>query len=173
MSEKKHSGSELAVNRHNSRVLALCTLYAYDVDNSCDWEDMLESIAENDGFCGKVKDYARRLVGSALENLESIDSVIAQKAQNWELRRMAAVDRNVLRLASAELRYFLESVPYRVVIDEAVEIAKAYGTDDSGKFVNGILDSVRKELYNKTDDGRELKTGDGGGEEEKEESAKD
>ena len=67
----------------------------------------------------------------------------------------------------------MESVPYRVVIDEAVEIAKVYGTDDSGKFVNGILDSVRKELYNKTDEGRELKKGDGGGEEEKEESAKD
>ena len=171
--QEKEQKNYLAHNRHKSRVLALCTLYAYEVDNNCDWGDMLESIAENDELSGKVKDYARRLVGSALENLESIDSMIAQKAQNWELRRMAAVDRNVLRLASAELRYFMESVPYRVVIDEAVEIAKAYGTDDSGKFVNGILDSVRKELYNKTDDGRELKTGDGGGEEEKEESAKD
>jgi N utilization substance protein B len=170
--QEKEQKNTLAHNRHNSRVLALCTLYAYEVDNGCDWGGMLESIAENDGFCGKVRDYARKLVGSALENLESIDAMIAQKAQNWELRRMAAVDRNMLRLASAELRYFMESVPYRVVIDEAVEIAKAYGTDDSGKFVNGILDSIRKELYNKTGGGRELKIGDGCGEEEKKEPAK-
>jgi transcription antitermination protein NusB len=70
---------------------------------------------------------------------------------------MAAVDRNVLRLATAELIYFREQVPFKVVIDEAVELAKTYGTDDSGKFVNGILDSIRRELYRKE--------GAGGGEE--------
>jgi len=62
---------------------------------------------------------------------------------------MAAVDRNVLRMATAELIHIKEQVPFKVVIDEAVELAKTYGTDDSGKFVNGILDSIRKELHRK------------------------
>jgi len=172
MSDINRSGGEFAANRHKSRELALCTLYAHEVDNSCDWKSMLESIAENGGLSDKVKQYAGTLVGSVVENLENIDSMIAQKAENWELRRMAAVDRNVLRLASAELRYFMESVPYKVVIDEAVEIAKVYGTDDSGKFVNGILDSIRKELHRKTDGSREIKTERDGDEEEKEEYAK-
>ena len=110
---------------------------------------MLEDIADNDELEPKVRQYAAKLMGFTIENLESIDSIIAGKAANWELRRMAAVDRNVLRLASAELIYLKGSVPYKVAIDEAVEIAKAYGTDDSGKFVNGILDSIRKDIYAK------------------------
>jgi len=172
MSDNNHSGSGGHVNnRHRSRELALCTLYAYEVDNSCDWHSMLDSIAENGGHGPKVTGYASELVGVVVERREEIDAKIIDKAANWELRRMAAVDRNMLRLAIAELVYFMESVPYKVVIDEAVEIAKAYGTDDSGKFVNGILDSIRKDLYKKTGNASELKTGGGDGE-EKEKSAK-
>jgi N utilization substance protein B len=91
--------------------------------------------------------------------------LISAKAANWEIRRMAAVDRNTLRLAAAELIHFKDSVPFKVVIDEAVEIAKTYGTDDSGKFVNGILDSIRKDLHSKA--------GNGSGKEEKDASAAD
>jgi N utilization substance protein B len=138
-----------AREKHAGRELALRTLYACDVDSACSWERMLESIAENDQIGGKVIKHARALVGAALENRESIDAMIARKAVNWELRRMAAVDRNVLRLATAELVCFRGQVPFKVAIDEAVELAKAYGTDDSGKFVNGILDSIRKDIYGK------------------------
>jgi len=166
--DNNRSGGEFVSNRHRSRELALCTLYAYEVDSSCDWGAMLDSIAENDNLGPKVKGYAVELVGAVVEHREEIDAKIVDKAANWELRRMAAVDRNVLRLAVAELVYFMESVPYRVVIDEAVELAKVYGTDDSGKFVNGILDAIRKELYKKTNVEDELKTEGGGGEEEKE-----
>jgi len=139
----------LARNRHRSRELALHTLYAYEVDSSGKWEQMLETIAENDALSATVRKYASSLVGETIKNMEAVDAMITRKAANWELRRMAAVDRNVLRLATAELVYFKETVPFKVVIDEAVEIAKTYGTDDSGKFVNGILDSIRKDLYGK------------------------
>jgi len=135
----------------------LRTLYAYEVDPGGSWETMMESIAENDQLGVKVIKYAQTLVGAAVKNREPIDALIARKAVNWELRRMAAVDRNVLRMATAELMRLKDQVPFKVVIDEAVELAKTYGTDDSGKFVNGILDSIRRELYKKE--------GAGGGEE--------
>jgi len=149
--DRKQDQSHPQQQRHASRELALRTLYAYDVDSACSWEDMLSSIAENDQLQlgPKVIKYAKTLVGAAVKNRESIDAVIAKKAVNWELRRMAAVDRNVLRMATAELIHIKEQVPFKVVIDEAVELAKTYGTDDSGKFVNGILDSIRKELHRK------------------------
>jgi len=140
---------DLPRQRHVSRELALRTLYAYEVDQSGSWETMLSSIAENDQLGAKVIKYAETLVGAAVKNRESIDALIASKAVNWELRRMAAVDRNVLRMATAELMHLKEQTPFRVVIDEAVELAKTYGTDDSGKFVNGILDSIRRELQKK------------------------
>ncbi|MDR2592255.1 MAG: transcription antitermination factor NusB [Chitinispirillales bacterium] len=155
--EQEQKQQDLPQQRHSSRELALRTLYAHEVDSGSSWEDMLSSIAENDQLGSKVIKYAKTLVDAALKNREAIDSLIARKAVNWELRRMAAVDRNVLRLATAELIYFREQVPFKVVIDEAVELAKTYGTDDSGKFVNGILDSIRRELYRKE--------GAGGGEE--------
>jgi N utilization substance protein B len=155
----KTSSNGRAGTRRASRELALRTLYAYEVDSSCKWESMLESIAENDLLDAKVKKYASTLVGAAVKNMEGIDAIIAKKAVNWDLRRMAAVDRNVLRLASAELMHVKEPVPFRVVIDEAVELAKAYGTDDSGKFVNGLLDSICRDVLRKS--------GGGNGEKEK------
>ncbi len=151
MSEKRHSGNELSKVRHRSRELALSTLYACEVGSNEQWEIMLERIAEDEALSPDVKRYARDLVRSTLENLNEIDATLAEKAANWELRRMAAVDRNVLRLATAELLYFSQSVPFKVVIDEAVEIAKTYGTEDSGKFVNGILDSIHKKLSSATE----------------------
>jgi N utilization substance protein B len=147
MSEKKHQNGDNVPNRRKSRELALCTLYAHEVDRNEPWEGMLDSIAENNRLGEEIKKYAAKLLDSTVKNIETIDSMIARRAENWEMRRMAAVDRNLLRIAVAELAYFKETVPFKVVIDEAVEIAKVYGTDDSGKFVNGILDSVRKDLY--------------------------
>jgi N utilization substance protein B len=139
---------DLPPPRRASRELALRTLYAFDVGGGGSWESTMENIAaaENDPPGAKVIKYAQTLVDAAVRNREPIDAIIANKALHWELRRMAAVDRNVLRMATAELMYVEERVPFKVVIDEAVELAKSYGTDDSGKFVNGILDSIRKEL---------------------------
>jgi N utilization substance protein B len=84
------------------------------------------------------------LARGALAHRPALDAVIAKVAENWEIGRMAAIDRNILRLAAFELMHSLET-PVSVVIDEAVEIAKTYSTQDSGKFVNGILDKIKTE----------------------------
>ncbi|MFP4163383.1 MAG: transcription antitermination factor NusB [Chitinispirillaceae bacterium] len=149
MSENRQTGNELAKSRHRSRELALSTMYACEIGTNEHWEIMLERIADEEQLSPEVKRYARDLVRATFDHSEAIDAALAEKAANWELRRMAAVDRNVLRMATAELLYFSDRVPFKVVIDEAVEIAKTFGTEDSGKFVNGILDSIHKKLSNK------------------------
>jgi transcription antitermination protein NusB len=89
--------------------------------------------------------FADPLIRGTLEHRDEIDVRLRQLAKNWELHRMAAVDRNVLRLAVFEMLH-RPDIPPVVSINEAVDIAKKYSTDDSGRFVNGILDSLRKEL---------------------------
>lgn len=89
--------------------------------------------------------FAEPLIKGVLEHRAKIDAEIMKYAKNWDLHRMAAVDRNILRLAIYEM-LFREDIPPVVSINEAVEIAKLFSTDDSGRFVNGILDKVRSEL---------------------------
>lgn len=88
-------------------------------------------------------DYARDLVTGAVEHLEEIDALIAGQADNWRLERMPAVDRNILRLAVFELLHE-EDIPKLVVVDEAIELAKKFSTDQSSRFVNGLLDGLLK-----------------------------
>ena len=92
-----------------------------------------------------ARDYARTLLEGSLANQEPIDALIAEQAENWRLERMPVVDRNVLRLAVYELRH-QPDVPAAVVIDEAIELAKKFGSEQSGRFVNGILDALRAVL---------------------------
>jgi N utilization substance protein B len=89
--------------------------------------------------------FADKLIHGVLEHMPGLDQKIQQHAQNWELNRMAVVDRNVLRLAIYEMLY-REDIPPVVSINEAVDVAKRYSTEDSGKFVNGILDKIKGEL---------------------------
>ena len=89
--------------------------------------------------------YARRLVQGALDHREEIDGLIRQQAENWRLERMPAVDRNILRLAVYELLFEAE-VPKLVVVDEAIELAKKYGSERSSQFINGLLDGLIKSL---------------------------
>ena len=89
--------------------------------------------------------FADPLIRGALEHRDAIDEHIKKHAKNWEFHRIAAVDRNIMRLAIYEM-LFREDIPPIVSINEAVDIAKKYSTQDSGKFVNGILDKVRGEL---------------------------
>jgi N utilization substance protein B len=132
------------LQRRRSRELAMQVLYAYEMTRDADIEASMRSIAAMADIAEQCHGYALHLVESVVLDQEKIDNLIRGHAANWELKRMAATDRNVLRLAVAEL--LSREVPFKVVIDEAVEIAKLYGTDDSGKFVNGILDSIRKEV---------------------------
>ena len=92
-----------------------------------------------------MKKYACELLTQLYRAPEEIDELIKKRAANWDIKRMAAIDRNILRLAVAELCYFPQ-VPVKVVMDEAVELAKTFGAEDSGKFVNGIIDSIHKNL---------------------------
>lgn len=89
--------------------------------------------------------FADPLIRGTIAHRAEIDPQIQKHARNWDLHRMAAVDRNILRLAVYEMLH-RDDIPPVVTINEAVDIAKKYSTDDSGKFVNGILDSFRKEL---------------------------
>ena len=92
-----------------------------------------------------VRAFAQRLVELVLTDREEIDGLLAELSHNWPLDRLGAVDRNVMRIAVAELRGEAET-PAAVIIDEAVELAKEFGDVDSGAFVNGILESARRRL---------------------------
>ena len=99
-----------------------------------------------------IKGFADRLTNGASEALESIDAIITKYATNWQLKRMAVIDRNVLRLGVYELLH-AEDIPPKVSINEAVELAKKYGDSESSKFVNGILDKIHKtELSSEKED---------------------
>ena len=93
----------------------------------------------------KAREFALALARGALERLAEIDVRITAYAQNYELHRLAAVDRNILRLALYEM-FFRDDIPPVVSINEAIEIAKKYGTDERGRFVNGILDRAKLDL---------------------------
>ncbi len=95
-----------------------------------------------------VRVFAEELVRGTLGNLADVDRLIEASAENWRLDRMSAVDRNILRLAVFETRFYAPPTPPVVVIDEAVELAKRYGTVESGRFVNGILDHIFRDRLN-------------------------
>ena len=130
-------------NRRKARELALQILYQIETRKTST-EEALEVTFSRYRFKPEVREFAQTLVQGSHHFILPLNSLIKKYAKNWTLDRMATVDRNILRLAIYEL-LFLENVPPIVSINEAVEIAKRYGTDDSGKFVNGILDKIRKE----------------------------
>jgi N utilization substance protein B len=129
--------------RRKSRELALQALYQEELAGQADFWDFEE-------FCAhfqvnkKAIPYARKLLAGVQEKRAEINQLISRYAENWRLERMSVIDRNILRLAVYEL-HFQNDVPTSVAINEAVEIAKRYSTDDSGPFINGILDGMARE----------------------------
>ncbi len=91
------------------------------------------------------REYAERMVRGVAEGLEKIDATIRKASTNWRIERMARVDRNVLRLGAWELAQ-VDDTPRAVILDEAVELAKRFGSEDSGSFVNGVLDRIATDL---------------------------
>ncbi|NWF99924.1 MAG: transcription antitermination factor NusB [Thermoanaerobaculaceae bacterium] len=126
--------------RRRGRELALQMLYQYELAGTPP-EEISTSLEELQQAPAAAQEFALELVRGVVANLEAIDARIAAQADNWRLDRMAAVDRNVLRLALFEL-LFQRDTPPAVVIDEAVEIAKRFGSEKSGQFVNGVLDGA-------------------------------
>jgi N utilization substance protein B len=98
---------------------------------------------QSDGQDEDIQAFTQRLTSGVEQKLEAIDAKISQYATNWQLKRMAVIDRNILRLGVYELLY-ADDIPPKVTINEAVELAKKYGDLESGKFVNGILDKIHK-----------------------------
>jgi len=108
------------------------------------YEDSLKIFWEREPHTEEaVKKFADQLVEGVTKNIKEIDAAISKYATNWQISRMAVVDRNILRLATFELLYLVD-IPPKVSINEAVDIAKKYGDIDSGKFVNGILDKISR-----------------------------
>lgn len=137
--------------RRKAREAALQFLFQ---DDFCgrdpnDIEDLEERLAL---FCNlyqvnrKAREYTARLLKTTLANRDHIDGLIRGSATNWRLERIAYADRNILRIAVCEMVY-CEDVAHQVAINEAVEIAKRFGSDDSPPFVNGILDAIHKGLH--------------------------
>lgn len=130
------------MSRRLARETALQVLFQKDLTkDALHTEQAVECWADEFGVPEASRIFARQLVNGTLENLAEIDNRIASYAQEWALNRMAYVDRNVMRLASFEILYCPE-IPGRVSLNEAIELAKCFGGEDSAKFVNGILDKV-------------------------------
>lgn len=130
-------------SRRKARELALQMLFQQDL-NQGTAEELSELFWQVHPADSEEREFADGLFKATLENRDHIDELIRGHAQHWRLERMAAVDRNVLRLAVSELLY--TETPHAVVIDEAIEIARRFSTAESSQFVNGILDAIREEM---------------------------
>ena len=130
-------------NRRQARECALEVLYRLDLVGD-EPEHTIAEILLRKNPPDEAETYLRRLVDSALGNQQEIDAALRRHLTRWRLERLTMLDRAILRLAAAEILYF-DDIPPKVTINEAVEIAKKYGDDDAGKFVNGVLDSVYQE----------------------------
>ncbi len=129
-------------SRSKARDIALCLLYQIEISKIKPEDALLGDLAKS--FKDQIViDFMSQLVEGVIFNQEKIDSIIKKYAQNWKIKRMAVVDRNVLRISVYEL-FFLEDIPPKVSINEAIELAKRYGDLDSARFVNGILDKIYK-----------------------------
>ena len=117
---------------------------AYAHSMTLDSDDLHKKIRiEDDDFedMGQIIGYATEIVDIYMKNTEKLDKLISSKSSNWDISRMALIDRLIIKLALSEIFYF-DEVPGKVSIVEAVEISKEYSTEDSSRFINGILDSI-------------------------------
>ncbi|MFP4483487.1 MAG: transcription antitermination factor NusB [Spirochaetaceae bacterium] len=129
--------------RRQARILAFQALYAWEttggsVEEACTFTWLDEEMADEE-----AASFARLLVAGALENIDSIDEAISSQLEHWTISRINRVDLAILRLSAYGLLY-LKDIPGSITIDEAITLAKRYGTRDSYRFVNGVLDGILK-----------------------------
>ncbi len=139
--------------RRKSREIALQMLYSFDLGQQSgktikkDFQKLLESHPDKKEFAEhpEITAFALELVEGTIAELAKIDKAIKNRLKNWDFERLANVDKNILRVASYEL-LFREDIPAPVTINEAIEIAKSFSGEEAGKFINGILDNIKKDI---------------------------
>jgi len=135
-------------SRHLSRSIAMQSLYEWDFSGKkTDLEKIIERNLKEFGPGLEEQSFTWQLVTGVVEHLEEIDKIIEKAAPEWPLSQISIVDRNVLRIGLYELLYEDKTaVPPKVAINEAIELAKSFGGESSGKFINGVLGTVYKEI---------------------------
>ena len=131
--------------RRKAREAALECLYSFEIRGNTPIEDLFPYSCERHQLDDEAAEFAFALVKKTTENVRELDDIISKHIDNWDLARLATIDKNILRLGLAELHYFPE-IPKKVTIDEAIELAKIYGSAESGRFVNGVLDAMSKDI---------------------------
>lgn len=130
--------------RRKGRILAFQALYAWDASN-VDTDVLFAFPWADKKPPAEASDFARLIVSGTLENIDEIDDTIIDHLEKWDFDRVAGTDRAILRMSVYQLM-FMRDIPVRVVIDEALEIAKEFSGSDSYRFINGILDAIVKEM---------------------------
>lgn len=128
------------MSRKRARIGAMQALFAMDINDDFS-TDKLEVFMENNNFQGDEVDYINRVVPDILDKLEVVDETIEKNLKGWTMARLAKVDRQILRVAVYEFLY-KDDIPEEVSINEAVEIARLYSSDEAPKFINGILGTI-------------------------------
>lgn len=131
--------------RRQARILVLKALYAYEI-MARDLDELFDGLVAEDQLDDENMAFARHYVALALEHIVSIDEKIKVLADNWEIERIALIDKTILRMALCEL-YYMPEIPEKAAINEAIDLAKMYSTHESSAFVNGLLDAA----FNKND----------------------
>jgi transcription antitermination factor NusB len=130
--------------RTKAREVALQMLYEIDAQGEEAVEGLESHLGRSEVKDAEIRQFAEELIRGTREATAELDKVIAGAAQNWAIHRMAVVDRNILRMAVYEMIY-VEEIPAKVSINEAIELGKRFSTEQSGSFINGILDRIRRE----------------------------
>ncbi|OQX85577.1 MAG: transcription antitermination factor NusB [Candidatus Latescibacteria bacterium 4484_7] len=130
--------------RGKAREIALQTLYAAEVSQST-WQKALKDNIARRKASEDAAEYAEKLVKAVMEEKDRLDEMISKRLENWELKRVSVVDKNILRIALVEL-LFCPEVPPLVIINEAIELARTFSSHEAGRFVNGILDTLAREV---------------------------
>ena len=134
------------ISRRRGREFAMQLLYAVEVGKEA-FAEALKGLSDDPELPQDAREYGTQLARKVLESQKDLDDRIAAAASNWDLDRIAIVDKLIIRCAVAELMY-MRDVPLKVAINEAVDIAKKYSTGDSSRFVNGVLDAIAKTFQN-------------------------
>ena len=130
--------------RRDGRETAVQFLFSKDIKNDTGSEGLENFFSLSTAKKG-AKKFALELVNGIIEKIEKIDEIIQSNVDNFEINRLSTIDRNVLRLAIYEM-YYRDDIPAAVCINEAIEISKRFGTEESGSFVNGVLDKVKENI---------------------------